>query len=170
MNLAISIRETHGVIRAGADPAIEIAPEILHHKAIVPFTAIAKAIEAAVPRRIGELFADRACRMIVVKGLRILQIGAAMMNRVRCGIRGWRWFCQGWAGEQNREAGAGNHGIETKNHRHSPPTTNPPATEALYQYDTIHRGRKGGKVGTESMVNYVPACRGKALAARPAIG
>ena len=83
VDLAVTVGEAHAAARAVADPAVEIASEILDHKTVMPVTAIAIAIEAAATRRIEEFFAHRTCRMIIVGGLGIFQIGAPMMNRVR---------------------------------------------------------------------------------------
>ena len=172
VNLAITVREAHGAIRAVADPTVEIALEILHHKSVTPVAMIAVAIEAAVTRQIDEFFAHRTCRTIIIIGAGIFQVGASMMNRMRCAVPGMGWpgfFRQRRTGEQNRKTCTGNHHIETEIHgplpfhtrrvrdRHAVPIWyNPP-------------GAKGGKVRMKSMVNDAPVRARPALAAGPAI-
>lgn len=147
MNLAITVGEAHGAIRA--DTAIEIAPEIFHHQTVTPFTTIAVAISAMVTRRIDEFLADRTGRTVVVMGLGILEIGAPMMNRVRCAAMDrLRFFRRGRSGEQKRETCADSHGIETKIHRPNPFMPSAPATGHcvnMVQSTGSERGESGDR-------------------------
>jgi hypothetical protein len=152
VNLAVTIREAHAAVGAVADSAVEIALEILHHKAVMPVTTIAIAIEAAATRRVEEFFAHRTCRTIIVGGLGIFQIGAPMMNRVRWGAMRMsrpRVFGQGRTGEQGHQTCTGNRDMETE--IHGPPSfmRRTPATGLLYQYDTIALRQKRGKRGLD---------------------
>ena len=150
VNLAVTVREAHAAVGTVADPAVEIASKILHHKAVMPVTTIAMAIEAAATGRVEEFFAHRTCRTIIIVGLGIFQIGAPMMNRVRWGAMGMSRpsvFGQGRTGEQSHKTCAGNHDMETE--IHGPPSfmRGTPATGLMYQYDTIPLRQRRGKRG-----------------------